>query len=464
MPDPPPPSSAGTSSTTSPTFSCNVSLPPKIQLQSGNLSKEWKQWRQVWEAYEEVTDLRNKTSRLRVATFITCIGKEALEVHNGLPFQSEDEKTDINKVLELWQNHCLGKTNIIYERYKFNNRSQEQAESIDTYITSLRALAETCEFGALKEDLLRDRIVCGVRDKGIRRKLLQESGLTLSKCVDICRANEATTAQLKDMTPGQTIEQEANAVNQKEDGKKPKAPKDSGKGSKNQLSADCKFCGRKHERKRDKCPAYGQTFSACGKANHFAAKCLKNAPSGSKKKRFQRPGKKVHQLDDSTELAYSSEEEILSVSLDHTANTVDMSKFKSKIFAHMEIADELVKMQVDSGASCNVLPKKFLPKDSKIQKTDLKLTTYSKTNLKLLGVAKVSLCNPKNKKKYRVEFAVIDEDYTPLLGSSAAQQMGLITVQQQNIKYKSLNPSLRRVIRNLQWRKLLQLTKTYFRD
>ena len=433
MPDPPPPSSAGTSSTTSPTFSCNVSLPPKIQLQSGNLSKEWKQWRQVWEAYEEVTDLRNKTSRLRVATFITCIGKEALEVHNGLPFQSEDEKTDINKVLELWQNHCLGKTNIIYERYKFNNRSQEQAESIDTYITSLRALAETCEFGALKEDLLRDRIVCGVRDKGIRRKLLQESGLTLSKCVDICRANEATTAQLKDMTPGQTIEQEANAVNQKEDGKKPKAPKDSGKGSKNQLSADCKFCGRKHERKRDKCPAYGQTCSACGKANHFAAKCLKNAPSGSKKKRFQRLGKKVHQLDDSTELAYSSEEEILSVSLDHTANTVDMSKFKSKIFAHMEIADELVKMQVDSGASCNVLPKKFLPKDSKIQKTDLKLTTYSKTNLKLLGVAKVSLCNPKNKKKYRVEFAVIDEDYTPLLGSSAAQQMGLITVQQQNI-------------------------------
>ena len=48
-------------------------------------------------------------------------------------------------------------------------------------------------------------------------------------------------------------------------------------------------------------------------------------------------------------------------------------------------------------------------------------------------MAKVSLRNPKNKKKYRVEFAVIDEDYTPLLGSSAAQQMELITIQQQNI-------------------------------
>ena len=342
MPDPPP--SSGTSSTTSTTFSCNVSLPPKLQLQSGNLSKEWKQWRQIWDAYEEVTDLRKKTSRLRVATFITCIGKGALEVHNGLPFQSEDEKADISKVLELWQSHCIGKTNIIYERYKFNNRSQEQAESIDTYVTSLRALAETCEFGALKEDLLRDRIVCGVRDKSVRRKLLQESGLTLAM-------NEATAAQLKDMAPGQTIEEEANAVNLKEDWKKLKAPKDSGKGSKNQLSAECKFCGRKHERKRDKCPAYGQTCSACGKANHCAAKCSKNSRSGSKKKRSRRPyGKKVHQLEDSTEPAYSSEEEILSVSLDYAVNTVDVSKFKSKIFAHMEIADELVKMQVDSGA------------------------------------------------------------------------------------------------------------------
>ena len=98
-------------------------------------------------------------------------------------------------------------------------------------------------------------------------------------------------------------------------------------------------------------------------------------------------------------------------------------------------------MQVDSAASCNVLPHKFLPRNTEIKKKCLKLTTYTKTNL---GVAKVSLRNPKNKKKYRAEFAIIDEDYTPLLGSSTAQQMGLITVQQENIlqvkeSYQELN-------------------------
>ena len=58
----------------------------------------------------------------------------------------------------------------------------------------IRALAETCDFGALKDQLIRDRIVCGVRDNAVRRKLLQESKLTLEKCIDICHAAEATSA------------------------------------------------------------------------------------------------------------------------------------------------------------------------------------------------------------------------------------------------------------------------------
>ena len=48
-------------------------------------------------------------------------------------------------------------------------------------------------------------------------------------------------------------------------------------------------------------------------------------------------------------------------------------------------------------------------------------------------MAKIQLRNPKNQKKYRVQFVVIDEDYTPLLGSTSAQKMGFITVQHENI-------------------------------
>ncbi|PFX23773.1 hypothetical protein AWC38_SpisGene11661 [Stylophora pistillata] len=326
-------------------FMCNVSLPPKLAVYSGNFSKEWRQWRQVWDAYEEVTDFRNKTSRLRVATFITCIGKEALEIHNGLPLSSGEEKSDLTKVLELWETHCIGKTNIIYENYKFHNRSQEQTESIDTYVTAFQALAETCEFGTLRDHLIRDRIVCG------------------------------------------------------------------------------------HERNRAKCPAYDQICFSCGKLNHFAVKWGNKSEKPSQKSK----PRKVHQLAESDDPSYSSEEEILSVSSQNVVNTVEMSEFKSKIFAYFAIEDLLVKMQVDPGASCNVLPQKFRPRGTVVDTTEVELTTYSKANLKVQGVAKIQLRNPKNQKKYRVPFVVIDEDYTPLLGATSAQQIGLITVQHENI-------------------------------
>jgi len=60
-----------------------------------------------------------------------------------------------------------------------------------------------CNFGALKDELIRDRIVCGVRDNSMRKKLLQVPELTLDKCLDICRSAEATSTQLEAMT-GQT--------------------------------------------------------------------------------------------------------------------------------------------------------------------------------------------------------------------------------------------------------------------
>ena len=76
-----------------------------------------------------------------MAAFITCIGPKALAIHNGLPFQSKDEKKNLAKILKLWESYCLEKTNIIYEIYCFNNCNQDASESIDTYASNLRFLA-----------------------------------------------------------------------------------------------------------------------------------------------------------------------------------------------------------------------------------------------------------------------------------------------------------------------------------
>ena len=236
-----------------PIFSSNVPVPPNIEL-SGNLANNWKQWKQVWSAYDLVTRLNEQKDEYGVAAFITCIGPKALAIHNGLPFQSEDEKKNLAKILELRESYCLGETNIIYERYRFNNRNQDAGESNDTYASNLRSLSDTC-FGALKDEMIRDRIVCGVRDSGLRKKLLQVPELTHEKCIDMCRSAEATSTQLEAMSAQIShvpLPPEVNFV------KKPS------KGAyKSPIVKDCRFCGQTHEMERSKCPAFGKMCSVC---------------------------------------------------------------------------------------------------------------------------------------------------------------------------------------------------------
>ena len=55
-------------------------------------------------------------------------------------------------------------------------------------------------------------------------------------------------------------------------------------------------------------------------------------------------------------------------------------------------------------------------------------------NSKPPGFLPNNIANPKNKKKFSVEFLAVDEQLTPLIGAKAAQQMGVTTVNTQNFK------------------------------
>ena len=101
-------------------------------------------------------------------------------------------KTNTAKVLDLLERYFIGETNETYERYLFNKREQESGESFDPYLTNLWSLAKMSNFGELRDNLIRDRIVIGIRDNSIRKKLLAQGKLTLDKCINICCANETT--------------------------------------------------------------------------------------------------------------------------------------------------------------------------------------------------------------------------------------------------------------------------------
>ena len=100
----------------------------------------------------------------------------------------------------------------------------------------------------------------------------------------------------------------------------------------------------------------------------------------------------------------------------------------------MQVGPKVVKFQIDSGASVNVIPQELVPKDT-VQQEKITLKMYNGSKLQAEGRAKVLLRNTKNNKKYRVNFIVVQEGWlTPLLSGKAAEQMKLITVHYDNFE------------------------------
>ncbi|XP_053685545.1 uncharacterized protein LOC128735085 [Sabethes cyaneus] len=70
--------------------------------------------------------------------------------------------------------------NMMY-RYKFHNRDQGIEESAENYILAIKLLGENCGFGEHKTEAIKDRIILGLRNEELKKKLLMKDGLTLEE-------------------------------------------------------------------------------------------------------------------------------------------------------------------------------------------------------------------------------------------------------------------------------------------
>ena len=95
-----------------------------------------------------------------------------------------------NNVLEAFDTYFELRKNLIAERAKFNRLSQG-SDSVDVFINKLHRQAEYCDYKALKQELIRDRLVVGVQDDELSEKLQAMPDLTLDVATLTVRQYEA---------------------------------------------------------------------------------------------------------------------------------------------------------------------------------------------------------------------------------------------------------------------------------
>ena len=211
---------------------------------------------------------------------------------------------------------------------------QSADETVDAYVTEFRLPAKNCEFGALCNELIRDRFVVGIRDDAVRSRLLREAELDLQKAIDhdICRAAEQTRSHmdaLKNATS--TIDEvtkdplRSKRVDSKIKSKRTPYKEQPG-------NAQCKYCGTLRQRDKSKCRAVGKACKKCGKQNYFAKICKSVL--------------KTHSLD-------THELYVGAVEPQKEINSASRTEEKWNIT--VEIYNKPLKFKLDTGAKCNVL-------------------------------------------------------------------------------------------------------------
>ena len=157
--------------------------------------------------------------------------------------KAKDEKTDKLKVNMLL--YCAGPEAIQdYSHFVFNTVESNECEGerIDNFVSELKRLSLTCEFGDLRDSLIRDRIVGGVLSDELRGEIFKShADLTLQSAHDYCRTFEAAEQQkFKFHVPTSAGTERL-----------------SGQGR--ATARRCKFCGYKHPfNQPNKCPAFGK--------------------------------------------------------------------------------------------------------------------------------------------------------------------------------------------------------------
>ena len=173
----------------------NLPVPEPIKVTSGNVAENWSYLREQWNDYEIATGLREKDEKIRVATLRGIMGKDCYNIYKRLALEKE-EKERVTSILDGLDKYFKPALNVTYERFIFNTCDEQSHETIDEYVHKLRGLSETCEFGTLRDSLIKGRIVLGTKNKQVRVTLLNEKELTLDKALAVCRSSELTEQHL----------------------------------------------------------------------------------------------------------------------------------------------------------------------------------------------------------------------------------------------------------------------------
>ena len=312
---------------------------------------DWPKWIKRFEQYRVASGLSKDSETRQVSTLLYCLGDEAEDVLSSTNI-SEEDKTNYSKILENLNGFFKVRKNVILERAKFNRRYQLPGESAEQYITTLYRLVENCQYGALTQEMIRDRLVVGISDKALSEQLCTHADLTLEKAKTMIRQREAiheqrNMLQKSGTTKHTTTLDQVKSKNSRHTGRRTtRTGGTTPHKSWRPAAQKCKRCGNKPH-PRDQCPAKDAECYKCKKKGHFSSQCLTTT---------------VKEVTSSTEVRSPNEED-----LDLAFLSAVVATDETSWTTNIRVNGETMKFKVDTGAEVTAVTKLALTQLGNVQ-------------------------------------------------------------------------------------------------
>lgn len=132
------------------------------------------------------------------------MGREAEPIYESFVYEGDEDipEFDYQTVMGKFDEHFVPKRNIIHDRACFHKCVQKPGETVEAFVRSLYELAQHCEFGISKDEVI------GIQDNEVSQKLQLKADLTLEKAIQLARQSEQIIKQSVDVRG----DSEVNAV------------------------------------------------------------------------------------------------------------------------------------------------------------------------------------------------------------------------------------------------------------
>ena len=237
--------------------------------------------------------------------------------------------------------------------------------------------------------MLRDRLVIGVQDSHIQRRLLAEKALSFDKAFELAQSLEQASESAIVIQNGRGATAQDEVVH-KIKGTQVAARRPSYKPESRDPVPPCYRCGKSNHTP-GMCKFRTATCHGCGKIGHIKLACLN-------KSRQQQPktaGNVRHVREETQEEDYASQEEDYASQEEAFALFHTPATGKSKpYFITMEVESRSLIMEIDTCASLSIISEQTKEKlwpSKRLVPTTAKLRTYSGEELPVKGTMKVKV-------------------------------------------------------------------------